>query len=83
VDADARWERVAPVPFSTVCFRFRGSDDQNRAILEHVNAAGPVFLSHTELNGKVVVRVAIGNLGSTIGDLRTAWELLQAAAAKV
>ena len=45
VDADPRFERVAPVPFSVVSFRYQGTDDENRAILERVNASGDVFIS--------------------------------------
>jgi aromatic-L-amino-acid decarboxylase len=77
VDADARFERVAPVPLSVVCFRYKGSDEQNRAILESVNASGRVFLSSTELNGKFVMRVAIGNLGTSREDVEAAWELIR------
>jgi aromatic-L-amino-acid decarboxylase len=77
VDADARFERVAPVPLSVVCFRYKGTDEQNRAILESVNASGRVFLSSTELNGKFVMRVAIGNLGTSREDVEAAWELIR------
>jgi aromatic-L-amino-acid decarboxylase len=80
VDADENFERVAPVPFSTVCFRYKGSEGDNRAIMEKVNSSGRIFLSHTQLNGQVVLRVAIGNLGTTLQDIELAWELLQQAA---
>ncbi len=77
IDKDSRFERVAPVPFSVVCFRYKGSDEENRALLDAVNATGEVFLSHTVLNGRVVLRLAIGNLGTTWADVQRAWELLQ------
>jgi aromatic-L-amino-acid decarboxylase len=77
VDADPRFERVAPVPLSVVCFRYKGTDEQNRAILESVNASGRVFLSSTELNGRFVLRVAIGNLGTSREDVEAAWELIR------
>ena len=51
VDADPCFERMAPAPFSVVNFRFNGSDDENRAILDRVNATGEVFLSGTYLHG--------------------------------
>ncbi len=79
VDADARFERVAPVPFSVVCFRYRGTDDENRAILAKINAGGKVFLSHTALDGRYVMRIAIGNLGTTREDVLTAWDLIREA----
>ncbi len=79
VEADPRFERVAPVPFSVVCFRYQGSDEENRAILDHVNASGKAFLSHTVLNDRYVLRLAIGNLGTTWEDVAQAWELIQQA----
>jgi aromatic-L-amino-acid decarboxylase len=77
VEQDSRFEISAPVPFSTVCFRYKGSDNDNRALLESVNAKGKVFISHTNLGGKIVLRVAIGNLGTRREDVRDAWELIR------
>jgi aromatic-L-amino-acid decarboxylase len=79
---DARFEIVAPVPFSVVCFRYKGTDDENRALLEAVNATREVYLSHTVLNDKIVLRVAIGNLQTTWDDVARAWELLREKAKK-
>jgi len=77
VDADARFERAAPVPFSVVCFRLRASDEQNRQLLQRVNAGGRFFLSHTELKGRYVLRLAIGNLSTSREDVWEAWKLIQ------
>jgi aromatic-L-amino-acid decarboxylase len=64
VEASDRFELAAPVPFSVVCFRLKGewTDDDNARILDAVNASGDVFLSHTRLDGRYVLRLAIGNL---------------------
>ncbi|MCU1221118.1 MAG: amino acid decarboxylase [Candidatus Angelobacter sp.] len=80
VDAHPKFERVAPVPLSVVCFRYKGSDDENRAIMERVNASGRVFIASTVLNGKLTLRLAIGNLETSWSDVQEAWELLQKAA---
>jgi aromatic-L-amino-acid/L-tryptophan decarboxylase len=80
VDGHPKLERMAPVPFSVVCFRYRGTDQQNQAIQEKVNASGRVFISGTVLNGKFVLRLAIGNLATTWNDVREAWELICRAA---
>jgi len=84
VDAHPDFERVAPAPFSVVCFRARPAavaDDQvdalNERLLADVNASGQVFLSHTRLNGAFVLRLAIGHLGTTEEHVGRAWELLQ------
>jgi aromatic-L-amino-acid decarboxylase len=83
VDADPQFERAAPVPFSVVCFRYKGTDEQNRAILDRVNSSGKAYLSHTVLHGHVVLRIAIGNLGTTWDDVGQTWELVRAAAREV
>ena len=54
-------ELVAPQMFSVVVFRKKGSDEENAALLEKMNASGKLFVSHTKLHGKYCIRVAIGN----------------------
>jgi aromatic-L-amino-acid decarboxylase len=83
VDAHPKFERVAPVPLSVVCFRYKGSDDENRAIIERVNASGRVFIASTVLNGMLTLRLAIGNLETRWNDVQEAWELLQKAAESI
>jgi aromatic-L-amino-acid decarboxylase len=83
IDADPQFERTAPTPFSVVCFRYKGTDDENRRILERVNAAGDVFLSHTGLHGKYTLRIAIGNMWTTRDHVLRAWELAKKAAAEL
>jgi aromatic-L-amino-acid decarboxylase len=74
------WELAAPRRFSLVCFRREGSDEENEALLARVNAAGKVFLSHTRLDGRYVLRLAIGNARTTEDDVRLAWDELRRAA---
>ncbi len=83
LDGSERFERVAPTPLSTVCFRARfpdgggaEQDDRNAELLEAVNATGRVLLSHTVLDGRYTLRIAIGNLRTTEDDVREALELL-------
>jgi aromatic-L-amino-acid decarboxylase len=74
---DPRFELSAPVPFSLVCFRFRGSNQENQALFEQINATGKAFLSSTVLRGKFVLRFAIGNIATTEQDIRETWSLIQ------
>jgi aromatic-L-amino-acid decarboxylase len=78
IDNDDRFERMAPTPFSTVCFRRKGSDEDNRALLDRINASGEVYLSHTILHGKYCLRLAIGNMGTTREHVQRAWKLVTA-----
>jgi aromatic-L-amino-acid decarboxylase len=75
------WELCAPRHFSLVCFRRDGTDEENEALLERVNATGLAFLSHTRLDGRLVLRLAIGNAGTTEDDVRLAWDVLRREAA--
>ena len=81
VRAEPGWDVVAPHPLSVVCFRFRDDDDGNAAIVDAVNATGDVFLSTTKLDGKLAIRLAIGNERTTEADVARAWQLLREAAA--
>lgn len=96
VDADPDWERLAPVPFSTVCFRHRPAalagreddpevhaalDDRNARLMDAVNRTGEVFLSHTRLRDRFTIRLAIGNLRTERRHVERAWELLRREAA--
>jgi aromatic-L-amino-acid/L-tryptophan decarboxylase len=77
VEAEPGWEVVAPVPFSVVCFRRDGSDEENEALMERVNATGETYLSHTRLDDRFVMRLAIGNARTTEADVTRAWDLLR------
>ena len=77
VDRETGWELCAPHPFSVVCFRRTGPDEQNESLLERVNATGEIFLSHTRLNGRYVLRLAVGNARTTEADVAQAWEVLR------
>jgi aromatic-L-amino-acid decarboxylase len=71
------WEICSPRPFSLVCFRRDGTDEENEALLGRVNATGEAFLSHARLDGRLVLRLAIGNARTTEDDVRRTWNLLR------
>jgi aromatic-L-amino-acid/L-tryptophan decarboxylase len=75
------WELSAPRLFSVVCFRLDGDDSRNRALLERVNASGEIFISHAMLQGRYVLRLAVGQMHTTLEDVERAWEVLRREAA--
>jgi aromatic-L-amino-acid decarboxylase len=77
VEEEDGWEVVAPHPFSLVCFRRDDSDAANEALMERVNTAGQVFISHTKLHERFVLRLAIGNYRTSEADVRLAWDELR------
>ncbi len=91
VDAAPDWERLAPVPFSTVCFRWNPGpgagavdlDAANAAIIDAVNRTGEIFLSHTRLDDRFTIRLSVGNLRTEPRHVERAWRLLRDAAGSV
>lgn len=86
VDKSPDFERLAPVPFSLVCFRARPAgfdeaslDSLNERLMGRVNGRGKVFLSHTKLDGKFTLRLAIGNIRTTREHIDLAWDELNEA----
>lgn len=90
VEADPDWVMSAPQKFSLVCFRCAPAgaspveaDALNQRILDRVNASGRVYLSHTRLHERFVLRLAIGNLRTQREHVAEAWTLLRKAAKEV
>jgi aromatic-L-amino-acid decarboxylase len=77
VRAEPGWDVCAPRPFSVVCFRRDGPDETNEALLERANASGELFISHTRLRGRYVLRLAVGNERTSEGDVTRAWHVLR------
>ncbi len=80
---DPDWEVVGEPPLNLVCFRRRGGDDANERILEAVNAAGRVFLTHTKLDGRYTLRMSIGQTRTERRHVERAWKELRRAAAEL
>lgn len=84
IENEKDFELMAPVPFSTVCFRVNPgnkTDEElnklNEKLLEDINASGKVFLSHTKLNGKFVIRLTIGSIRHERKHILEAWEVIK------
>lgn len=91
MDADDRFEIVAPHPFSLVCFRLRDdvaggperADAANAEVLSRVNATGECFLTHTKVRGRYTLRIAIGAPATQRRHVAAAWQRVTAAATAV
>jgi aromatic-L-amino-acid decarboxylase len=76
VAAEPGWEVVVR-NLSLVCFRLQGTDEDNLAVVERVNRSGEIFITHTRLGDRIVLRLAIGNLYTTDSDVRRAWQVIK------
>ena len=98
IDAEPDAERLAPVPFAMVCFRWRPArfagresepevaahlDELNQRLMNELNSNGEIFLSHTRIDGRFALRIAIGNIRTERRHVVRAWELLHTLAAEL
>jgi aromatic-L-amino-acid decarboxylase len=80
VAADDRFEVVAPHPFGLVCFRALAGDAVSEGVVERVNASGRAYLSHTRLDGRYTIRLAIGAPATGREHVAAAWDAIRDAA---
>jgi aromatic-L-amino-acid decarboxylase len=74
VREDARFELAAPVPLNLICFRHKGGDAINQQIMENLNRSGDLFLTHTKLNGKLTLRLCVGQTNTEARHVENAWK---------
>jgi aromatic-L-amino-acid decarboxylase len=72
-------ELVVPPVLNLVCFRVRGSDEKNERLLAAVNATG-VYLTHTRLDGRFVLRMALGGTYTDQRHVDQVWTAVHDAA---
>jgi len=80
---DERFEVVAPVPLNLVCFCYRGSDDDNQRLMDRLNQSGDLYLTHTRLNDRLVVRFCVGQTNTERKHVLGAWQRIQEEAGKL
>ncbi|MGA7907911.1 MAG: pyridoxal-dependent decarboxylase [Candidatus Sulfotelmatobacter sp.] len=74
VRQDSRFELAAPVPLNLVCFRHKRGDDANQQIMDRLNRSGDLFLTHTRLNGKLTLRLCVGQTNTESRHVEKAWK---------
>ncbi|GJN12478.1 hypothetical protein PR202_ga30758 [Eleusine coracana subsp. coracana] len=96
VRADDRFEVVVPRKFALVCFRIivrprhgamkveEDADDvANQDLMERLNKTGKMYVAHTVVNGRFVIRFAVGSSMQEERHVRSAWELIQKTAGEI
>ena len=77
VEVDDRFELAAPAPLNLVCFRHRGGDAANRALLDRLNRSGDLYLTHTVLGGKHTLRLCVGQTRTDEIHVENAWRRIR------
>jgi len=83
VKKDDRFELAAPVPLNLVCFRYRGSEQENQRLMDRLNQSGDLYLTHTRLGDQFVLRFCVGQTNTTTKHVERAWQRIQEEAAKL
>ncbi|MDE0894943.1 MAG: pyridoxal-dependent decarboxylase, partial [Acidimicrobiales bacterium] len=65
VRANPRLEMAAPLSLGLVCLRHLDGDEASERLLADVNSTGEAFLTHTKLDDRFVLRVAVGGTWTT------------------
>jgi aromatic-L-amino-acid/L-tryptophan decarboxylase len=80
---DDRFELAAPAPLNLVCFRHKAGDAENQTIMDRLNRSGDLFLTHTKLNGKLTLRLCVGQTHTQARHVENAWKRIQEEAGKI
>jgi aromatic-L-amino-acid/L-tryptophan decarboxylase len=81
VREDPTFELAAPAPLNLVCFRHRGGDELNQAIMDRLNRSGDLFLTHTRLRGRFTLRLCVGQTKTELQHVERAWARIREEAA--
>ncbi len=82
VRGDERFELAAPAPLNLVCFRHKAGDAANQSIMDRLNQSGDLFLTHTKLNGKLTLRLCVGQTNTKARHVQNAWRRIREEAGK-
>ena len=85
IDRSENFERLAPTPLSTICFRAVPRENMsldelnefNKNLMDEINNSGKLFLSHTKLDDKFTIRLTISGIRTTERHINQAWEIIQ------
>src|ERR1700737_4510754 len=83
VKNDARFELAAPAPLNLVCFRHKGGDEVNQALIDRLNRSGDLYLTHTRLNERLTLRFCVGQTNTMERHVERAWHRIQEEAMKM
>jgi aromatic-L-amino-acid decarboxylase len=75
--SDDRFELAAPAQLNLVCFRLRSGDHANQVLMDRLNGSGDLYLTHTKLDGKVTLRLCVGQTNTQAPHVERAWRRIQ------
>jgi len=83
VRSDSRFELAAPASLNLVCFRLRSGDQANQTLMDRLNGSGDLYLTHTKLDGKLTLRLCVGQTNTEARHVERAWQRIQQQTARL
>ena len=83
VEASDGFELAAPVSVGLVCFRHRAGDAFNQTLMDRLNRSGAIHLTHTRLDDRLVLRLAVGGPATRREHVEAAWTRIVEAAGEI
>ena len=83
VETSDGFELAAPVSVGLVCFRHRAGDAFNQALMDRLNRSGALYLTHTRLDDRLVLRLAVGGPATRREHVEAAWARIVEAAGRI
>jgi len=80
---DPDFEVAAPPQLNLICFRLKGDDDLNQKLMDRLNKSGEIYLSHTKLNGRLVLRLCVGQTNTEERHVERAWQAIRREASRL
>jgi aromatic-L-amino-acid decarboxylase len=78
-----RFELAVAPPLNLVCFRHRDGDDFNQKLMDRLNRSGALYLTHTQMNDRLTLRLCVGQTHTERRHVQQAWMRIQATAAEL
>jgi aromatic-L-amino-acid decarboxylase len=76
IEADDRFELVAPHPFALVCFRHVGGNAATSALADALNATGRVAVTASQIDDEWFIRVSVGQTHTEQRHVDALWNLV-------
>jgi aromatic-L-amino-acid decarboxylase len=83
IQSSGHFELITKPPLNLICFRLRGTDEENLALMHAINKEGEIYFTHTKLNGRIVLRLCIGQTNTEAKHVDHAWEIMRKNAEKI
>ena len=83
IEQDKRFEIVAPVPLTLICFRLAVGSRKTEQLLNAINKSGRAHLTHTKLNDQYIIRFSVGQPTTTLEHLKKTWAFIQETAGEL